>query len=40
MIANIVDENQNEYSKHIKHSIVLSKVVDDNIIINLKPIYS
>ena len=27
MITNIVDENQNEYSKH---RIVLSKVVDDN----------
>ena len=30
MITNIVDENQNEYSKSNKHSIVLSKVMDDN----------
>ena len=30
MITNIVDKNQNEYTKSNKHSIVLSKVMDDN----------
>jgi hypothetical protein len=30
MITNIVDQNQNKYSKSNKHSIVLSKVMDDN----------